>query len=166
MQVTGVDLSVSLHFASLLPVQPSHSTQSVSGNDNNGPFLFLCVCVFYFLPQWFGMFVTSLNKRAYSYHANNAGLHMSRSALAWGRFEHVSEIRELQGACSHALSFYARRGLCLFFFFFNNGPTPTQLQDVHAMQACKARRESSKDRSKTNNLKLKILLYITDYDTC
>lgn len=42
----------------------------------------------------FAMFVTSLNKRTYSYHANNAGLCMSRSALAWGRFEHVSEIRE------------------------------------------------------------------------
>ena len=91
---------------------------------------------------------------------------MSRSVLAWGRFEHVSEIREKQGACSHALSDYTRRGFCLLFFFFNNG---TNLKDASAVYACDAGGEElSREecgKFKIGHLCLKIQLYPTKYNT-
>lgn len=96
MRLTGANLSLTLPFASLLtagfvfPVRPTtaHSLVSKKGkiilNDGDGGSGFAA----------FDMFITYLNKRTFSYHTNNAGLHMSRSALVWGRFEHLSEIRE------------------------------------------------------------------------
>lgn len=77
----------------------------------------------------FAMLVTSLSNRTYSYHANNAGLHMSCSALAWGRSEHVSEITQKQGAFSHVLSDYARRGFLPAFLQWYN------LKDTIAVSA-------------------------------
>lgn len=96
MRLTGVNLSLRLPFALLLttgftlPVRPTTAHSLPPRRENS--FRVMTTAAQGFAA--FAMFVMSLNKRTYSYHTNNAGLQMSCSALAWGRFEHVSEIRE------------------------------------------------------------------------
>lgn len=98
MQMTVVNLSLTgSQFASLLTIGfpfPVRTTSQPHGQPPRRGSSFRVMTTVAWVFAAFAMFVTSLNKRTYSYHANNAGLHMSRSALAWGRFEHVSEIRE------------------------------------------------------------------------
>lgn len=98
MRLTGVNLSLRLQLASLTHHRLSSQTNTRSlpprrkkliWSDDDGGLFF-----FFFSLQSLPCSSRPWIKRTYSYHANNAGLHMSRSALAWGRSEHVSEIRE------------------------------------------------------------------------
>lgn len=102
MQLTGVNLSLSLQLASLthhrLSSQTNHSTRSLPPRGEKTHLeRWRWRLVFFFLFFFLQRLPCSSRpwiKRTYSYHANNAGLHMSSSALAWGRSKHVSEIRE------------------------------------------------------------------------
>lgn len=96
IRLTGVNLSLSLQFTALLIigitflVRPT-MTHSLPLRKEKS---FVMMTAAAQVCAVFVMIITPLNKRTSSYHANNAGLHMSCSALAWGRFENVSEIRE------------------------------------------------------------------------
>lgn len=98
MRLTGVNLSAVSNWLRLLtigfPVRPTHAAFLREGKNSFGAMTRAAFFFFFFFLQSLPCSSRPWIKRTYSYHANNAGLHMSRSALAWGRSEHVSEIRE------------------------------------------------------------------------
>lgn len=66
---------------------------------------------------------------------------ITQACICHAQHWHVSKIREWQGACSHALSDYARRRFCPAFYI---GPTSkTQLQYMYVMQVGKKVTERS-----------------------